>query len=264
MAISVNSSLGAQQIYNAMQKSQASTQAAQLRLATGSKVNSAADNTSGWNVGVQLQAASLNMKSELANIGDAQNFLSTAESALQQVYDKLNTIASKQADSADPLKDASSLQNDIATAASEISTILSNTKINGNDLLASASASFGAGASNVTVNIGAKLNMSTNQTALTALTAGGAGSLTTDITAFQSSVRSAITYVGNQTQTLDSRSQYLTSAISNNDASVAQIFSTDTVGDQITNSQGQVTNQLATSMLAQMNSSPQQLMRLFQ
>jgi len=265
MAISVNSNLGAMQIYNAMQKNQSATQAAQLRLATGSKVNSASDDTSGWNIGVQLQAASLNMKSELANISDATNFLSTAESALQQVYDKLNTIASKQQDATDPLKDAASLQNDVKTAADEISSILSNTKITGTDLLASAAASFGAGSSNVTINIGSKLAMSTtNQTTLTALQLGNATSLTTDITTFQAAVRSAITYVGNETQTLNSRSQYLTSAIANSDASVSQIFDTDTVGDQITSSKGQVTSQLATSMLAQMNAAPQQLLRLFQ
>jgi flagellin-like hook-associated protein FlgL len=104
----------------------------------------------------------------------------------------------------------------------------------------------------------------TNQTTLTALQLGNATSLTTDITTFQAAVRSAITYVGNETQTLNSRSQYLTSAIANSDASVSQIFDTDTVGDQISSSKGQVTSQLATSMLAQMNAAPQQLLRLFQ
>ena len=90
MAFSVNSNIGALKVYDALAKTQANTQAAQLKLATGTKVNSAADDTSGWNVGKQLEAASLKMKSELSNIGSGQNFLSTAESALQQVYDKLN------------------------------------------------------------------------------------------------------------------------------------------------------------------------------
>ncbi|MFA7419006.1 MAG: flagellar biosynthesis protein FliC, partial [Melioribacteraceae bacterium] len=98
MAFSVNSNSGAAAVYNALAKTQSSTQKAQLQLATGKKVNSASDNTSGWNIGKQLEAASLKMKSQLANIGSAKNFLSTAEAALQQVYDKLNQIQAKQED----------------------------------------------------------------------------------------------------------------------------------------------------------------------
>jgi flagellin len=261
MAFSVNSNVGAQQVYNALAKSQANTQAAQLKLATGTKVNSASDDTSGWNVGKQLEAASLKMKSQLSNISSAKNFLSTAESALQQVYDKLNEIQSKQEDAKDPLKDAASLQNDVKTLADEISSLLSNTKINGADLLASAASSFGAGASSVSINIGAKVG--DNATATTALRAGDATSLTTDITSFQSNIRTAITYIGNQSQVLDSRDQFLTAAISNNDASIASIFDTDTLDAQMTASTGQVTGQLATSMMSQMNAAPQQLLQLF-
>jgi flagellin len=261
MAFSVNSNLGAQQVYSALAKSQSATQKAQLALASGKKVASSSDDTSGWNVGKKLEAQSLVMKSQLANISSAKNYLSTAESALQQVYDKLNEIQAKQADSADPTKDTSSLQNDIKTLADEISSILGNTKINGADLLASTNNSFGAGATNVTINIGAKLG--DNSTTLTDLQAGNAGSFTTNLTTFQNNVRTAITYIGNQTQVLDSRENFLTTAISNNDAAVSQIFDTDTLESQITASKGQVTSQLATSMMSQMNAAPQQLLQLF-
>jgi flagellin len=261
MAFSVNSNLGAQQVYSALAKSQAATQKAQLSLASGKRVSSASDDTSGWNVGKKLEASSLVMKSQLANIGSAKNFLSTAESALQQVYDKLNDIQSKQADSADPTKDATSLQNDVKTLADEISSILSNTKINGADLLASAASSFGAGATNVSINIGAKIG--SNTTALTALQVGDATSLTTSITSFQSNIRTAITYIGNQSQVLDSRESFLTTSISNNDAALSKIFDTDTLDSQITASKGQINSQLATSMMSQMNAAPQQLLQLF-
>lgn len=154
MAFSVNTNLGALQAYNALAKVTAETQKAQLRLATTKRINSVADDTSGWNVGKKLEASNLQMKSQLSNISSAQNFLSTAESALQQVYDKLNQILAKQEDYKDPLKDKTALQNDVKTLADEVSSILSNTKINGTDLLASASNSFGAGATAVVVNIG--------------------------------------------------------------------------------------------------------------
>lgn len=263
MAFSVNSNVGAAAVYNALAKTQGSTQKAQLQLATGKKVNSAADNTSGWNVGKQLEAASLAMKSQLSNIGSAKNFLSTAESALQQVYDKLNQIQSKQEDSKDPLKDATSLQNDVKTLADEIASILTNTKINGADLLASASSSFGAGSSSVVINVGAKIDLTTNQAALTALQVGDATSLTTSATTFASAIRSAITYIGNQSQVVTSREDFLTASIANNDSAIAQIFDTDTLQDQMKASQGAVGSQLATAMMSQMNAAPQQMLQLF-
>lgn len=261
MAFSVNSNSGAAAVYNALAKTQTSTQKAQLQLATGRKVNSAADNTSGWNVGKQLEAASLAMKSQLSNIGSAKNFLSTAESALQQVYDKLNQITSKQSDALDPLKDKTSLQNDVKTLAEEIDSILKNTKINGADLLSSANNTFGAGSTTVIINVGAKID--DNSTAITALKVGDATSLTTSITTFASNIRSAITYIGNQAQVFSSREDFLTASIANNDSAIAQIFDTDTLQDQMKASQGAVGSQLATAMMSQMNAAPQQLLQLF-
>ena len=267
MAFSVNSNAGAAAVYNALAKTQASTQKAQLQLATGKKVNSAADNTSGWNIGKQLEASSLKMKSQLANIGSAKNFLSTAESALQQVYDKLNQIQAKQEDATDPTKDQTSLANDIKTLADEIDSIFQNTKIGDNVLLGSVANSFAAGATAVEVNIGVKLGAtsagveSTNLDVLTDVAANIAG--TSETETLQTAVRDAITYIGNKTQLLTSREDFLTSSIANNDSAIAQIFDTDTLSDQMKASQGAVGSQLATAMMSQMNAAPQQMLQLF-
>jgi flagellin len=269
MAFSVNSNAGAAAVYNALAKTQASTQKAQLQLATGKKVNSASDNTSGWNIGKQLEAASLKMKSQLANIGSAKNFLSTAESALQQVYDKLNQIQSKQEDAADPTKDAVSLENDIKTLADEIDSIFKNTKIGDNFLLGSAANSFAAGSTAVEVNIGVKLGTDASGVgdahveALTTADGTDVIAATADTEALQTAVRDAITYIGNKTQLLTSREDFLTSSIANNDSAIAQIFDTDTLSDQMKASQGAVGSQLATAMMSQMNAAPQQMLQLF-
>ena len=217
MAFSVNSNAGAAAVYNALAKTQAATQKSQLQLATGRKVNSAADNTSGWNIGKQLEAASLKMKSQLSNIGSAKNFLSTAESALQQVYDKLNQIQAKQEDSLDPTKDATSLKNDIKTLADEIDSIFQNTKIGSAVLLGSVANSFGAGSTTVDVNIGVKLGATdvgvetTNLSKLTDVSTNLTS--TTETSNLQTKVRDAITYIGNKTQVLTSREDFLTSRI---------------------------------------------------
>jgi len=272
MAFSVNSNAGSVAVYNALAKTQASTQKAQLQLATGKKVNSAADDTSGWAIGKQLEATSLKMKSQLANIGNAKNFLSTAESALQQVYDKLNQIQSKQEDAVDPTKDKTSLENDIKTLADEIDSIFKNTTVGSTNILTSASHSFAAGSTAVDINIGAKLGFATD----TSVETTNLGQLTTaagtDVTGtsaktatgnLQTAVRAAITYIGNKTQVLTSREDFLSTSIANNDSAIAQIFDTDTLKDQMSASQGAVGSQLATAMMSQMNAAPQQMLQLF-
>lgn len=261
MAFSVNTNVGALSAYNALAKVNAQTQKAQINATTGTRINSVSDDTSGWNVGKQLESANLQMKSQLSNINSAKNFLSTAESALQQVYDKLNSIVSKQEDYKDPLKDKAALQNDVKTLADEIDSILTNTKINGTDLLASASNSFGAGSSAIAVNIGAKVG--DNSTALTALKAGDATSMSTSIETFASNVRTAISYIGNNTQTLDSRQAFVTSAMANNTEALGKLFDADAVSEQLTSTSGQIKSQIATAQLSQMNSAPQQLLSLF-
>ncbi|MDH7606038.1 MAG: flagellin, partial [Melioribacter sp.] len=147
MAFSINTNIGALNAYNALAKINAQTEKAQLRLSTLKKINSVADDTSGYNVGKQLEAQTLTQKAQLNNISSAKNFLSTAESALQQIADKLNQIKAKQVDADDPLKDSAAIANDIRTLASEIDSILKSTNINGTQLLASTDGSTALSAS---------------------------------------------------------------------------------------------------------------------
>lgn len=275
MAFSVNTNLGALQAYNALAKVNAGTEKAQLRLATMKKINSVADDTSGYTVGKQIEAQTLQQKAQLNNISSAKNYLSTAESALQQITDKLNQIVGKQIDAADPLKSSASIAKDIRTLASEISSILANTNINGAQLLASTDGSTAVSAPTFNVS-GASFSVdfasSTYLGSAALATAVGSTNLQStgdaaviayDTTTVAASVRSALGRIGNLTQTLDSRADYLTSAIANNTATISNIFDADMAAEQLNATKGQIGGQIATAMLSQMNSAPQQLLSLF-
>ncbi len=275
MAFSVNTNLGALQAYNALAKINAQTEKAQLRLATQKKINSVADDTSGYNVGKKLEAQTLTQKAQLNNISSAKNFLATAESALQQINDKLNQIKSKQVDADDPLKDTASIAKDIRTLAAEIDSILKNTNINGTQLLASTDGSTALVASTFDVG-GATFSVdfaSSNLSVGTLATAVGSSGLqsstdatvldTTDITTVSNNVRSALGRIGNLSQTLDSRQEYLTAAIANNTATIANLFDADMAAEQLNATKGQISGQIATAMLSQMNSAPQNILSLF-
>jgi len=262
MAFQINTNMDALSAYNALAKVNAQTNKAQLRLATMKKINSVADDTSGFKVGKELEADNMKMKAQLNNISSGKNWLSTAESALILVNDKLNQIVAKQEDAKDPIKDQSSLQKDIKAIADEIDSILANTKINGNDVLSTVAVSFGIGSS-VSVNVGTQLDMATHDTALTALQAGDAGSVTQSVTAFQDDVKAALGYIGNNLQVFDSREEYITSSIANNSALISKLFDADMALEQLNATKGQIGSQIGTAMLGTLNAAQQGLLSLF-
>jgi len=276
MAFSVNTNLGALQAYNALAKVNAQTEKAQLRLATQKKINSVADDTSGYNVGKRLESQTLVQKAQLNNISSAKNYLATAESALQQVNDKLNQIKAKQVDADDPLKDSASIAKDIRTLAGEIDSILKNTNINGTQLLASTNgstalsdANFAVGGSTFNIDFGSDTYLKTSDLA-TAIGSGSGLQNTTDSTVLSyntetvaGNVRAALGRIGNLTQTLDSRQEYLTAAIANNTATISNIFDADMAAEQLNATKGQIAGQVSTAMLSQMNSAPQNMLSLF-
>ncbi len=275
MGFSINTNVGALNAYNALAKINAQTEKAQLRLATMKKINSVADDTSGYNVGKQLEAQTLTQKAQLNNIASAKNYMATAESALQQIADKLNQIKAKQTDAKDPLKDSAAIANDIRTLAQEIDSILKSTNINGTQLLAStdgstavSNATFDVGGSSFSVDFASDSYLKVSDLA----TAIGTTNLqnTTDTTVLNydtttvaTNVRNALLRLGNLQQTVSSREEYLTAAIANNTATISNIFDADVAMEQLNATKGQIGAQVATAMVAQMNTAPQQILSLF-
>ncbi|MCX6169957.1 MAG: flagellin [Ignavibacteriales bacterium] len=191
MAFSVNTNLGALQAYNALAKVNAETQKAQLRLATTKRINSVADDTSGFNIGKQMEASVLKQKAQLNNVSSAKNLLATAESALQQINDKLNQISAKYTDAQDPLKDQASIAKDITTLAVEIKSILQTTNINGTKLLvkqtdvnlAATDKSLDVGGAAFSVDFGGKMDTVNLLTKIASLTLADASGTTAGETA---------------------------------------------------------------------------------
>ena len=273
MSFSINTNLGSLQAYNALAKVNSETTKAQLQLATQQKINSVADDTSGYNTGKRLQAQTMQQQSQLNNISDAQNYMATAESALSQINDKLNQIATKQVDAQDPLKDQASIASDIRTLAGEINSILKNTNINGIQLLASSdgvtaltSPTFAVGGNSFSADFASDnyLHVSAIASAVTSLTSNTAATvLNFDTSSVAANVRNSLGRLGNLEQIATSRKDYLTAAVTNNTATISNIFDADVVQQQINSAKDQIASQIATAMLSQMNSGPQNLLALF-
>ena len=268
MSFQINTNLDALKAYNALATVNAQTSKAQLRLASQKRINSVSDDTSGYRVGKELEGKVALMKAAQGNIGSAKNILSTAESALSNINDLLTQIKGKVLDASDPTKNLTALADDINALGDEISSIFNNTKFNATALLSGAPNSgafaFKTGESeSTTINFG---NLST--ISLGSITSGGSGATSANITSvnidtIQTAVQDALGKIGNFSQRLDVKDNYLTSAITNASASISRLFDADMAMEQLNATKGQIGQQIATAMLAQTNANPQNLLSLF-
>jgi flagellin len=111
---------------------------AQTRLATGKRINSAADDPAGLRIAVKFDARNEGLKVALGNISDAQNLLSTAESGLQKISDILVQIRSKAEEAVQDSVGSTgraSIANQIQDFLNEINDITDRTAFNGTKLI---------------------------------------------------------------------------------------------------------------------------------
>jgi flagellin len=293
MGFGINSNIDALRAYNALATVNASTTKAQLRLATGKRINSVADDTSGYAVGKSLDQKVQLMQSAQRNVGSAQDMLSTAESQLTSVKDLITSIKAKIADSSNPATDSSKISGDIKALATEIASIFSTTKFNDTKLLTSLSSSqfnFQTGAdsadklsldyfNNASGSLSGAATLETSaftvtaigtagytalsQLASTGTTAEAINSLSAYLATFENTVDESISKIGNYEQRLTIKSDFLTAAIANSSASVSRLFDADVAKEQLNATKGQIMQSVATSMLSQLNAQPQNLLALF-
>lgn len=405
MAFSINTNLSAFQAYNALSKVNKNTEKAQLRLVTGKRINSSADDTSGYRIGKELEGKTIIQKAQLNNGSAAKNYLSTAEASLQEINDLLNQISAKYTDAQDPTKNKGAIAKDINSLAEEIDSILKNTSFNGHNLLEQSdgtaltnndvfdvdgnvtmdfagdsylkvddlntilnggtipdpgvSTIFGTSldgnqiinggsmsinptmtityddgtseSTNITVPWQGQLLIDSmivtanqiyynflnadsnyilefdsasnfhleiyalngkNITSLNTTVDGGIDladylgvkmvdsggstvggllssdadtvlSTASDLTTVTNNVKNALGRIGNLTQVVENRSDYLTSSIANISSSLSRIFDADVAAEQLNATKGSISSQLGTAMLSQINSRPQELLSLF-
>lgn len=293
MGFSINTNVDALQAYNALATINMNTTKAQLRLATGKRINSVADDTSGYAVGKSLDQKVQLMQVAQGNVGSAQDMLATTESQLSSVKDLITSIKAKMANSTNPATDNSKISGDIKALANEIANIFTTTKYNNTQLLASLGTgfSFQTGAESTdklaidysasadgslsgtgSASVGAFTVSNIGQVGVDALTslanvgttADAIGSLSSSLNSFEAVINNSLASVGNYEQRLTIKDQFLTTAITNSTSSVSRLFDANIAQEQLNATKGQIQQQVATSMLSQLNKAPQNLLSLFQ
>ncbi|MCF6270656.1 MAG: flagellar biosynthesis protein FliC [Melioribacteraceae bacterium] len=286
MGFQINTNIGALKAYNALSSLNSRTQKAQLRLATQKRINSVADDTSGFNVGKSLDQKVKLMQAAQGNVGSAKDMLATAESQLISIKDMITQIKAKQADASNPAADKGAIAKDIQAIGNEIINGFATTKFNDTQLLmtgaseTSTAFSFQTGAGSTdTLSVdfrselagtdqvnstGATLKtaISTELEALVAVSGTGTTIADLDFGDLETAVDNALGKIGNSVQRLDAKDDFLTSAIANSQASVSRLFDADMALEQLNATKASIGGQAATSMLAQLNFAPQAVLQL--
>ena len=110
----------------------------QQRLATGKRINTAADDPAGLTIATKMKARSEGLKTAIDNIGDAKNLLSVAEAGLGQITDILIQMRNKAEQAASDTLGSSereAIASQIESMAAQIDDLVSETKWNGVQLL---------------------------------------------------------------------------------------------------------------------------------
>jgi flagellin len=246
----------------------------QLRLASGKRVNSSADDPSGYVISKKMEGRIRALGAAVDNVGDAQSVLAVAEGGYQTIADILVQIKEKQVranNGAFGADELDAIAGEINKLMSEINDINDQTKFNGVKLFKKTSGdsayskTFQVGeSSSDTLTVG--FSATTGATALLGVAAGSVtsvniSSLTVD-TALNT-VNTELGSIGGQVNRLSTKEANLMTAITNTEAAKSRILDADIAKEQIAVVKLQILQQTATAQLAQANASPQVFLSLF-
>ena len=274
MALYVNTNVASLNSQRNLTNSTNALQTSFERLSSGKRINSAADDAAGLQIGSRLEAQVNGLNQASRNANDGISLAQTAEGALDEttnMLQRMRVLSIQSANGSNTAADRNSLNEEFKELQAEINRVADDTTFGGMKLLdASFDQDFQIGAD---ANQLISIKISTNMGA-----AGiGVGSATNNIlTASQAqtaiaNLDSAIAKVtdiradlGAKQNRFSSTIRNLTNISENVSASKSRIMDADFAAESAKLAQNQVSQQAASTMLSQANQQSQVAMSLLQ
>jgi len=277
----INTNMQSLRAYNSLQQTNQRLGDAQLRLATGSRINEAADDSAGFAIANKLEARIRGQSQAQANIGDAQSMLTVAEGGANTIMDILQTMKEKavQANN-DSLSDDERdlIQGQIDELVGEIDDIANNSDFNGVSLLDGSTATLnfqvGAGTAGGDVFSVTALSGGFTTSALSVdglsvtgavgggTAAGSIGEAISEIDTAIDTVSERLAGIGDAQNRLSFKQQNLATSTDNYQAAKSRIMDADFAKEQMEVVKQQILQQTGTAALAQGNAAPQSVLSL--
>lgn len=282
MALRINYNFQADFTHANLLKTEQNMNKSLERLATGYRINSAADDAAGLYIADQLKTYAVSLDQGIRNAQDGVSIAQIGQGALSEVYNILNDVKSKviQASNTLDTQARQEVQQDINHLIDSVSKIFSDTEFNGMNL-------FGTSATTFTIHYGGRTNQElaivistaratagANSTAPSTVTIGGT-SYAIDVSS-QTKANAAVQTVDNLIKAVDDLAAKLGSSqielekiISNNQTTrvntseaESRIRNVDFAAEMANFTKNQILMQSGTAMLAQANQLPQLVLQL--
>jgi flagellin len=239
------------------------------RLASGYRINRAADDSAGLAISEKLRAQIGGLMQSQRNVQDAVSLVQTAEGAMQEVHAMLSRVrdlAVQFNNGTLSAADKSAITAEVAQLCNEISRISTQTKFNGISLL--------TGTATITFQVGADDGQTLTLSAANLFGSGASYEIDSSIFGFSgttllASIDAAIANVassranfGSVQNRLEHTLTNLASYEENLQSSESRIRDVDMAAEMVNFTKLQILQQAGTSMLAQANASPQSVLSL--
>lgn len=271
----INTNVNALQASNASNSAANMTAKAMTRLSTGTRINSAADDAAGLAISTSMTSQINGMNQGIKNANDGISLAQTAQGALTEVTNMMQRIRELSVQSASGTyqdTDRADMQQEVASLKTQIGSVLTDTKFNGNALFNTG----GAGsAATTTFSIQAGANSSDSITLTSqgidwsaqsaSINVSSSGSATATINKMDTLIRqvstTAASFGAGQSQ-LQSAVNNLTNNSTNLSAARSRIQDTDYSAESTAMAKAQILSQASTAMIAQANQSQQNVLSL--
>ncbi|MFK7848592.1 MAG: flagellin [Rhodothermales bacterium] len=266
----INSNILSMQSLHEFQKTSSEIGTRQLRLATGSRINSASDDPSGFAIASRLESRVRGQAQALANIADAQSMLSVAEGSLGTIQDILMTMKEKVMQGANDTlasSDRTIINSTLNSLSTEINSIVSASTYNGMTVFSTGALSFQVGegtGDTFSVTVG---GMSTGVLGVgsAAIDVASAASATASLTLIDSainSISSTMAGIGNNQTALTFRQESLNNSMLNQESARSRIQDADFAKEQIEIVKLQIMQQTGIAAIQNSNMAPQMVLSL--
>jgi len=265
MALSVNSNIMSLNSQRQLSRSSEALSTSFQRLSSGLRVNSAADDAAGLQIGTRLNAQVQGLNQGARNANDGISLSQTAEGALEEtsnMLQRMRVLAIQSANGSNTDSDRDALQKEFTELSAEIDRVASDTSFGGVNILdGTYDTDFQVGAdANQTITLKVTTNMNSTGLALSddsISTAAGAQTAIGALDDALSTVNGVRADLGAKQNRFSSTIRNLNNVAENVAASKSRIMDTDFAAESAALARNQVLQQASSSMLAQANQQPQ-------
>ena len=270
MALSVATNVGALHAAKSAQAVNASMETSMARLASGKRINTAADDSAGIAIASRLTSEARGYDMAYRNAADAQSLIDTAESGMveiENILQRIHELSVQGASDTASTKDRDNIVHEMTALVAEITNIAADTKWGGQTVLDAANSfviQLGNEASETVTIAATDMTVATLGISAASATQASMSSTITAATGAIEKVAVARAKLGAESNRMDYAMQHFANTSTQIKSSLGRVQDTDYAAETTNLAKTQILQQAATSMLAQANASKQSVLQLLQ